>query len=149
MGKYTQVESGFDQVAAANARIKDVDQSRTAMVTLWKASFDRFWQSPLTHGDRALTKEQMQAVLDSAPEMFNDVLNDSKAFLQFLSVNHPDVFVSEDDEEPLVPERYTIGVYNMSVNDGKIVLGDLLDSWKDLEEQESLSKKTEGQESGE
>ena len=61
---YTEPTLDFDANASARSRVKTANQFIDHIVNQYKSNYERFWQTPLTHGDRALSMAEMQGTLD-------------------------------------------------------------------------------------
>ncbi len=113
--KYQLPSEGFDAFAALRPRVSQANQIRDNMVRQWRAGFEAFWQTPRTHGDRALSMEDMQAVLVAGGDTVKNILGDSASFLQFVATSHPEALVADDgDDEALLPARYLSAPYEMN-----------------------------------
>lgn len=109
-------------------RVKEAGMAATKLIETWKAAYEKFWQTPRTHGDRALTKEQVQAFINEDKALVGDILTDSAAFIAFLQSSHPDRIGTE-----LFPERYLTSPYPI---DETLTIGDLKPEWEVQENNE-------------
>ena len=91
--------------------------------------YDKFWQTPLTHGDRALSMEDVQAMLDVDPVIMVDLMNDGTAFVDFVQSSHPEAVGTD-----YFPTRYLTVPYNMDES-GRLV--SLKPEWEAPAEEEA------------
>lgn len=73
--------------------------------------YDKFWQTPRTHGDRALSMAEVQAMLDVDPAIMVGLMNDGTAFINFVQASHASAVGTE-----YFPTRYLTIPYNMDEN---------------------------------
>lgn len=134
---YELPTNSFNATEAATNRIIRANQFRDLIVEQYKSGYESMWQTPRTHGDGALTMEQMQAVLNESQATFVDVLTDSAGFVSYLATAYPDALVAPDeDTEPLLPARYTSSPYEYTVGQTGIQLTSLKPDWEAQEETE-------------
>ena len=108
---YTIPDAVFSGNDALIPRVKQANQLRELFVKKWRDVYESFWQTPRTHGDRALTIEQMQQVILANPAVVADMLKDSAGFLEWITTAHPDIREAPEGEEPLLPARYLSSPY--------------------------------------
>lgn len=108
----------FDGVRAFNARVAFANATRDQIIEQWRLAYDVFWQCPRTHGDRALSLSELQAVLDADQDEVGRMLEDSAAFLAFAQAAYPEAFVDPDPANPeveaMIPPRYLSSPYEVS-----------------------------------
>ncbi len=86
---------------------KEARRQLSSLVSL----YDVFWCAPITHGDNAWTKEQVQAKIDANPAAAQVLLSASKDTLAFHKAQDPEL-VAE-----MVPDRYFLdGAYTWLPN---------------------------------
>lgn len=112
--------------------MSQANEYRNTLLERYRAGYEAFWQTPRTHGDRALTMEQMQAVIDTAQPTFQTILSDSAAHMADLQARYPAAFVKQEGEsEPKVPARYTSSAYEYTLDpNGRLVLSSLKPDWQ-------------------
>lgn len=123
----------FNALEHAKNRVLTANQFRDHIVEKYKSGYEGMWQTPLTHGDDALTMEQMQSVLNTAQATFAAILTDSAAFVQFVADTYPEAL---EGDEPLLPERFLSSPYNLTIGESGITLLSLKDAWLAPEEPE-------------
>lgn len=123
----------FNTLEHAKNRVLSANQFRDHIVEKYKSGYEGMWQTPLTHGDDALTMEQMQAVLNTAQATFAAILTDSAAFVQFVATTYPEAL---EGDEPLLPERFLSAPYTYTTSETGITLVALRDEWLAPEEPE-------------
>jgi len=103
-------------------RVKESGAAATKLIQTWINAYEKFWQTPRTHGDRALTKEQVQAFINEDKALIGDILSDSAAFVTFIQASLPDRIGTE-----LFPTRYLTSPYEL---DETLTVGDLKPEWE-------------------
>jgi hypothetical protein len=91
----------FDSVSAVNVRVKEASATVEKLLRTYTDGYDKFWQTPLTHGDRALSAENFNAMVSVAPDVLLEIQTDGTAFVNFVSASHAEVIGTD-----LFPERY-------------------------------------------
>ena len=121
MSKYKpakQIDTPADQL---NRALKRADQESRRQLSEWMKMIDVFWCAPVTHGENAQTKEQLQAKIDADPAKTQLMLTGSKNFIAFHLQEDADL-VNE-----MVPARYLLdGAYTWG--DG-LTLNELRPEW--------------------
>ena len=117
---------GFDATKAFNVRLKEAGMTAEKLLRTYINGYEKFWQTPRTHGERALTMEQMQAVLAADPVAMQDMMADGTAFVTFVQNSHPEAIPD------YFPERYLTIPYNMDENG---ILLSLKPEWEVQEEE--------------
>jgi len=117
----------FDAVKAFNVRLNDSSNTAAKLLRTYIDGYERFWQTPRTHGERALSMEDVQAMLDVDPVIMMDLMNDGTAFVAFVQASHPDAVGTE-----YFPTRYLTIPYVMDEN-GRLV--SLKPEWEVQEEE--------------
>jgi len=120
----------FDAAEAVRVRVIEAGNAADKMIRDWMNAYDKFWMTPLTHGDRALTKVQTQAMLDANKALIGNILSDSAGFRNFLQAAHPDK-IGDDN---LIPDRYFSTPYDM--DETLTLTGDLKPEWEVQENNE-------------
>lgn len=98
----------FDAVKAFNVRLNDSSNTAAKLLRTYIDGYERFWQTPRTHGERALSMEDVQAMLDVDPVIMMDLMNDGTAFVAFVQASHPDAVGTD-----YFPTRYLTIPYVM------------------------------------
>jgi len=98
----------FDAVKAFNVRLNDSSNTAAKLLRTYIDGYERFWQTPRTHGERALSMEDVQAMLDVDPVIMMDLMNDGTAFVEFVQESHPDAVGTD-----YFPTRYLTIPYVM------------------------------------
>jgi hypothetical protein len=114
----------FDAADAVRVRVIEAGNAASKMIKDWMNAYDKFWMTPLTHGDRALTKVQTQAMLDENKPLIGSILSDSAGFRDFLQASHADKI----GEDKLIPNRYFSTPYDMDEN--LVLTSDLKAEWE-------------------
>lgn len=120
---------GFDATKAFNVRLKESSMTAEKLLRTYMNGYDKFWQTPLTHGDRALSMEDVQAMLDVDPVIMVDLMNDGTAFVDFVQSSHPEAVGTD-----YFPTRYLTVPYNMDES-GRLV--SLKPEWEAPAEEEA------------
>ncbi len=106
MSKYKpeeQIDTPADQL---NRALKRADNEARRQLTVWMQMIDVFWCAPVTHGENAQTKEQIQAKIDADPAKTQLMLTGSKDFIKF-HIAQDAALVAK-----MVPDRYLLdGAY--------------------------------------
>jgi len=118
---------GFDSAKAFNVRLRESSATAEKLLRTYINGYEKFWQTPRTHGERALPMEDVQAMLDVDPAIMVDLMNDGTAFVAFVQASHPDAVGTE-----YFPTRYLTIPYNMDEN-GRLV--SLKPEWEAQEEE--------------
>jgi len=103
MGFYNHEEltASFDANLNANLRSKEAGAIAEKLLRTYIDGYEKFWQTPKTHGERALSMENVQAMLDAAPAAMNEILSDGANFVQFVATTYPEQVGTD-----LFPNRY-------------------------------------------
>ena len=121
MSKYKpteRIETPLDQL---NGALKRADIEARRQLSEWMKMIDVFWCAPITHGEEAQTKEQVQAKIDADPAKTQLMLTGSKDFIQF--------HIAQDAElvAEMVPNRYLLeGAYTWG---NGLTLNELRPEW--------------------
>jgi len=102
---------GNDPNALANLRVKEANASAEKLLRTYRDGYEKFWQLPLTHGDRALSMDDAQAMVDAAPAIMNEIIADSQGFVAFVNSSHADKVGTD-----LFPNRYLSIPYEVDAN---------------------------------
>ena len=126
---YPEKAEGFNSIQAHNARVAKANQVRDAMIAQWKAGYEAFWQTPRTHGDRALSMADLQSALDEDQAVVGQILTDSAGFLVYAQGAYAEAF---GDEDSMVPPRYLSSPYDTSGTIGtNLTLVSLKTDWEE------------------
>ncbi len=98
---HEELSTGFDVPSAVNVRVKEAGMTVESLLRTYINGYEKFWQTPRTHGDRALTVENINEMLAAAPEIMTEIQEDGTAFVTFIADTHQDVLGTE-----LFPARY-------------------------------------------
>ena len=121
MSKYKpteRIETPLDQL---NGALKRADIEARRQLSEWMKMIDVFWCAPITHGEKAQTKEQVQAKIDADPAKTQLMLTGSKNFIAF--------HIQEDSDlvNEMVPARYLLdGAYTWG---NGLTLNELRPEW--------------------
>lgn len=108
---------GFEANKAANLRFKEANATAEKMILDYQTGYEKFWQPPRVYAERALTRDQMQQILNSSAAIA-DILQDGAGFVAFVQSAHPGA----------LPERFHTAPYPM---DGLTITGDIKPEWKE------------------
>lgn len=130
----------FDAAESERVRKKEAGDVAVAIINSWKNGFEKFWQTPRTHKERAISRDNLQATIDRDPEGFDKILGDSAAFRQHIIDNYPEQVGSsnrdtenggmtkEEDEAKLLPSRYFVTPYALDSQTMQLS-GDIHPEW--------------------
>lgn len=107
---------GFNANKAANLRFIEADATAKHMIATYQNGYEKFWQPPRVAGERALSRDETQQILNASPGIA-DILLDGGAFVAFIESAHPGA----------LPERYHSAPYPL---DGLTITGDLKSEWE-------------------
>ncbi len=116
----------FDANAMVNLRVKEAGMTAEKLLKTYTNGYEKFWQTPRTHGDNALSMVQVQAMLDADPAIMNELMSDGTAFVAFVQSSHPEKVGTD-----CFPTRFLTIPYEM---DGDGRLTSLKPEWEVLEE---------------
>jgi hypothetical protein len=105
----------FDASAAANLRVKEGGATGEKLLRTYMDGYEKFWQTPRTHGDRAMSMADVQAMIDAAPVVMNQMMADGTAFVAFVQTSHASKVGTD-----FFPTRYLTIPYEVDV-DGRLV----------------------------
>ena len=130
MGFYNHEEltASFDANLNANLRSKEAGAIAEKLLRTYIDGYEKFWQTPRTHGERALSMENIQAMLDAAPAAMNEILSDGANFVQFVATTYPEQVGTD-----LFPDRYLSIPYEV---DGAGRLVSLKPDWESQDPEE-------------
>jgi hypothetical protein len=131
---YALPTASFDATEATRNRIIRANQFRDLVVAQYRAGYDAMWQTPLTHGEAALTMAQLQLALNNAQATFIDVLTDSAAFVTFIQTQYAEAMTGDD---PLLPARYISAPYTYTTGESGITLTALKLAWEAPEDDDN------------
>lgn len=103
---YELPEESFDAVAALRTRVTAANQYREARARNYIAQYEAYWQLPITHGERGLSMEQMQAVLNAGQATAIQILTDAVKEVEFIVEQNPES----------LPEKYRSAPYERTVS---------------------------------
>lgn len=122
MSKYKPAEKIDTPANQLNRALKRADDEARRQLTVWMQMLDVFWEAPITHGDNAKSRDEIQAKLDADSVKTQVMLSGSKDFIQF-HIAQDAALVAE-----MVPSRYLLdGAYNWV--DGKLEINQLRPEW--------------------
>jgi hypothetical protein len=98
---FTDLVASFPVEETVNVKVKEADQTVTKLLQTYKDGYERFWQTPLTHGNRALTSDDLNAMFAAAPAIMTEIQNDGTAFVNFVQTAHPEIIGTD-----LFPTRF-------------------------------------------
>jgi hypothetical protein len=124
------VDPAFDAPYQASVRLKEANAFITATIEHWKKCYHGFWMPPRIYKKRAFTAAELQAMINTDPATLGNMLSDSKAFIDFVEANYPEL-VGDEEGKPL-PTRYLNSPYEL---DG-LTVGALRPEWEEQEEGE-------------
>lgn len=125
---HEELATGFDVASAVNVRVKEAGMTVTKLLNTYISGYEKFWQTPRTHGDRALTVDNLNAMLAAAPVIMAEIQADGTAFVTFLQNTHPEVIGTD-----LFPTRYLTIPYESDENG---LLTTLKSDWEVQQEEE-------------
>ena len=82
--EHEELPLSFDANAMANLRVKEAGAIGEQLLRTYMNGYEKFWQTPRTHADRALSMEEVQAMISAAPAAMNEILADGAAFVNFV-----------------------------------------------------------------
>lgn len=112
---HDELDAGFNAAEAANVRVKEAGMTVEKLLRTYMIGYEKFWQTPLTHGDRALTADNLNAVLMAAPAVLTEIQNDGTAFVTFVANTHPEVLGTD-----LFPTRFLTIPYEQDPTTGAL-----------------------------
>jgi len=102
---------GFPVEQTVNVKVKEADQTVTKLLKVYMDGYEKFWQTPLTHGNRALSVDDLNAMLAAAPAIMTEIQNDGTAFVNFVQTAHPEIVGTD-----LFPTRFLTIPYEQDEN---------------------------------
>ncbi len=112
-----------------NRDLARADKEARRQLTSWMQMLEVFWQAPITHGEDAASKADIQAKIDADPAAAQVLLSASKDFITYHMAQDADL-VNE-----LVHPRYFLdGAYTWV--DGTLTLDTLRPEW-DVQEEDA------------
>lgn len=130
----------FDASKSEIVRKKEAGSTAISIITAWKNGFEKFWQTPRTHGNRAITADQLQATFNRDKSGFANILADSAAFRDFIVAQFPEhvgspdrnVMTLEEDEAKILPSRYLAAPY--PIDQQLNITGPLRPEWESIDD---------------
>lgn len=113
--EHEELPLSFDANAMVNLRVKEAGAIGEQLFRTYMNGYEKFWQTPRTHGDRAMSMTDAQAMIDAAPAVMNDMIADGTAFITFVQASHASKVGTE-----FFPTRYLTIPYETDV-DGRLV----------------------------
>ena len=107
MSKYEVPPVSPDAAAHLNNILLRADREFKRQVTEWAKQLDVCWCAPVTHGDAARSKEDMQAIIDADPAKFQMMLSDSVAQVAHFMAIDAAAFVELVEPRHLLDGAYT------------------------------------------
>lgn len=127
---HADLATGFDVASAVNVRVKEAGMTVESLLRTYVNGYEKFWQTPRTHGERALSADNLNAMLAAAPAIMTEIQTDGTAFVVFLSNTHPEVLGTD-----LFPSRFLTIPYEQDENG---VLTTLKAEWEVQNEEEEV-----------
>ena len=128
MSKYEVPPVSPDAAAHLNNILLRADREFKRQVSEWAKQLDVCWCAPVTHGENARSKEDMQAIIDADPAKFQMMLSDSVAQVQHFMAIDAAAFV-----ELVEPRHLLDGAYTWI--EGELTLDALRPEWMAQEEE--------------
>ena len=125
---HEELTPAFDANAMVNLRSKEAGMTAETLLRTYINGYEKFWQTPRTHGDRALSMADLNAMLAAAPAIMTEIQTDGTAFVTFVQSTYPEKVGTD-----LFPTRYLTIPYNQ---DEFGVLTSLKPEWEVQEEEE-------------
>ena len=122
MSKFSPTEKVVTPLDNLNESLMRADKESKRQLTSWMQMLDVFWCAPVTHGENARSKEDMQAIIDADPVKAQVLLTASANFIVYR--------ISEDSDllTEMVPARYLLeGAYTWV--EGTLTLDQLRPEW--------------------
>lgn len=122
MSKFSPTEKVVTPLDNLNESLMRADKESKRQLTNWMQMLDVFWCAPVTHGENARSKEDMQAIIDADPVKAQVLLTASANFIVYR--------ISEDSDlvTEMVPARYLLeGAYTWV--EGTLTLDQLRPEW--------------------
>ena len=122
MSKFQPAERVVTPLGHLNESLMRADKESKRQLTGWMQMLDVFWCAPVTHGENARSKEDMQAIIDADPVKAQMLLSASASFIAYR--------ISEDSDlvTEMVPARYLLeGAYTWV--EGTLTLDELRPEW--------------------
>ena len=132
MGFYDHEEltPSFDANAMVNLRSKEAGMTAEKLLRTYISGYEKFWQTPRTHGERALGMADLNAMLAAAPAIMTEIQADGTAFVAFVQSTYPEKVGTD-----LFPTRYLTIPYESDENG---LLTTLKPEWDVQEEEEEV-----------
>jgi hypothetical protein len=122
MSKYEPTPVAPEAADHLNNILLRADREFKRQVTEWTKQLDVCWCAPVTHGEEARSKADMQAIIDADPAKFQMMLSDSAA-----QVAHFMAIDLEGFMALVEPRHLTAGAYTWV--EGKLTLEELRPEW--------------------
>ncbi len=110
-----------------NRDLARADKEARRQLTNWMQMLDVFWQAPLTHGDNAASKADIQAKIDADPVAAQVLLTASKDFITYHTAQDAQLVTEMVD-----PRYFLDGAYTWI--EGTLTLDTLRPEWDVQEE---------------
>ena len=107
MSKYQVPPVSPDAADHLNNILLRADRELKRQIQSWMQQMDVCWCAPVTHGENARSKEDMQAIIDADPAKFQMMLSDSVAQVQHFMAIDAAAFVELVEPRHLVDGAYT------------------------------------------
>ena len=122
MSKYEPTPVAPEAADHLNNILLRADREFKRQVNEWTKQLDVCWCAPVTHGEDARSKEDMQAIIDADPDKFQMMLSDSAAQVAHFMAIDAAAFV-----ELVEPRHLVEGAYTWV--EGELKLGELRPEW--------------------
>ena len=107
MSKYEPTPAAPEAVDHLNNILLRADREFKRQVAEWTKQLDVCWCAPVTHGENARSKADMQAIIDTDPAKFQLLLSDSAAQAAHFMAIDAAAFVELVEPRHLVEGAYT------------------------------------------
>ena len=107
MSKYQVPPVSPDAADHLNNILLRADRELKRQIQSWMQQMDVCWCAPVTHGENARSKEDMQAIIDADPAKFQMMLSDSVAQVQHFMAIDAAAFVELVEPRHLLDGAYT------------------------------------------
>lgn len=116
--RYDVLSTDFDAAEHARNKLIRCNQLEQSIVDSFVAVYEDFWGVSVV-GPR-YTSGQMQQIIDTIPaQVLTDILNGAAALLDFIATNY----------SRGLDVKYQSPAFNLSVSEGRLVVGTLKDTW--------------------
>jgi len=107
MSKYQVPPVAPEAADHLNNILLRADRELKRQIGEWMKQMDVCWCAPITHGENARSKEDMQAIIDADPAKFQMMLTDSAAQVAHFMAIDTEAFLETVEPRHLVEGAYT------------------------------------------